>query len=67
MKNDTALGRSLRVFGYQVVILLLSLLIDPSFVKNVTEVYPQLTTFFLLGAPILSGIYNLLRSDVKNV
>jgi hypothetical protein len=67
MTKDSALSRSLRVLGYQVAILVFSLLVDPNFVKNVVQVYPQLATFFLLGAPVLSAIYNVLRSDVKNV
>lgn len=64
--KDSALGRAIRVLGYQVGVILLAFLADPTTVKALGEYYPQLATLLVVGAPFISFIYNVVRKDVDN-
>lgn len=64
--KDSAVARAFRVLAYQVAAIVVAFLLDPNVVKGVAEYYPQVAWVLVFGAPVLSAIYNFLRSDVPN-
>lgn len=64
--KDSALGRALRVLGYNLLIVLLAFANDPTVVKAFIEYYPQTATIVGLGAPVVAFLYNYFRKDVPN-
>lgn len=65
--KDSALGRALRVLGYNVLIAAVAFAADPNVMKAIVDYYPELAGLAAFGAPILAFVYNLLRSEVDNV
>lgn len=64
--KDSALGRSLRVLAYNLVVVLVAYASNPDTTKALVDYYPQLATIVALGAPFVSLAYNVFRKDVPN-
>lgn len=64
--KDSAIARAFRVLGYQIAVVAVAFLLDPNVVKGIAEYYPQVAGVLVFGAPLLSALYNFLRSDVPN-
>lgn len=65
--KDSAVARSARVLGYTIGAIFLAWLIDPTTTTAIGEYYPGIASAIVVGAPLISLVVNVLRSDVDNI